>query len=175
MTDAPWVGAQNRKNFYPIRLTVFLQEYIPRTVLPVEGSAFRRATLQRTERKLAGPGRPGSVDETGDRRWGAGRRSALRHWARAVQGCRARWVGNPASKGATSLRPGASRRSIALAHFARDWQTSDASRRENAEGWLFEIVDRKIKGEAPVSPRPALSRGEVGAKRRVRGQALRCQ
>jgi hypothetical protein len=26
-----------------------------------------------------------------------------------------------------------------LARFARDWQTSDALRRENAEGWLFEI------------------------------------
>src|SRR4051812_49602725 len=38
---------------------------------------------------------------------------------------------------------GASRRSIALAHFARDWQTSDALRRENAEAWLFEIVDQK--------------------------------
>jgi hypothetical protein len=25
-----------------------------------------------------------------------------------------------------------------LARFARDWQTSDALRRENAEGWLFE-------------------------------------
>src|SRR4051794_34328611 len=36
--------------------------------------------------------------------------------------------------------PGASRRSIALAHFARDWQTSDAfRRRENAKAWLFEI------------------------------------
>src|SRR4051812_5709218 len=46
---------------------------------------------------------------------------------------------NPASKGATSLHPGASRRSIALARFARDWQTSDASRRENAEAWLFEM------------------------------------
>ena len=26
-----------------------------------------------------------------------------------------------------------------LARFARDWQTSDALRRENAEVWLFEI------------------------------------
>ena len=27
-----------------------------------------------------------------------------------------------------------------LARFARDWQTSDALRRENAEGWLFQIL-----------------------------------
>ena len=37
---------------------------------------------------------------------------------------------------------GASRRSIALARFARDQQTSDALRRENAQVRLFDIVDR---------------------------------
>jgi hypothetical protein len=35
--------------------------------------------------------------------------------------------------------PGASRRSISLARFARHGQTSDALRRENAKAWLFEI------------------------------------
>ena len=34
---------------------------------------------------------------------------------------------NPASKGCVAHTPGASRRSIALARFARDWQSSDAS------------------------------------------------
>src|ERR1043165_9703363 len=39
---------------------------------------------------------------------------------------------------------GASRRCIAPAHFPRGtWQTSDASRREKAEAWLFESVNRK--------------------------------
>src|SRR3954447_14568756 len=33
---------------------------------------------------------------------------------------------------------GASRRSITLAQFARDCEASDATRRENAEAWLFE-------------------------------------
>src|SRR3954469_18678289 len=48
---------------------------------------------------------------------------------------------NPASKGASQalwrlppLHP--------LARFARDWQSSDASRRENANAWLFKFVDR---------------------------------
>jgi hypothetical protein len=35
--------------------------------------------------------------------------------------------------------PGASHRSIPSLGFARDWQTSDALRRENAKVWLFEI------------------------------------
>src|ERR1051326_4037769 len=55
---------------------------------------------------------------------------------------------------------GASRRSIALAMVRGTWQTSDALRRENAEAWLFEIVDRKPKrGAFFTSPRS--SRGEV--------------
>jgi hypothetical protein len=58
-------------------------------------------------------------------------------WARTVAlPCE---VGSPpASKGASQaswrlppLHP--------LARFARDWQTSDALRRENAKPWLFEI------------------------------------
>src|SRR6185295_20021144 len=54
------------------------------------------------ERKLAGPGRPGSADEAGGRRWSAGRRSALRHWARAACTLAARGGSvNPASKGAS--------------------------------------------------------------------------
>jgi hypothetical protein len=31
---------------------------------------------------------------------------------------------------------------------ARDWQSSDALRRENAEVWLFETVDQKLKRDA---------------------------
>src|SRR3954447_10500721 len=46
---------------------------------------------------------------------------------------------NPASKG-TRWCPGASRRSTPSLGFARDWHTSDASRRENAEVWLFESL-----------------------------------
>src|SRR4051812_37710249 len=50
---------------------------------------------------------------------------------------------NPASKG-TRWCPGASRRSTPSLGFARDWQTSDALRRENARPWLFESVDQKF-------------------------------
>src|SRR5882757_9799106 len=69
-------------------------------------------------------------------RWSAGRRCAL-PWARAVP-CRARWVhhlpqGCPLVPWRLpSLHP--------LARFARDWQTSDALRRENEKAWLFETT-----------------------------------
>jgi hypothetical protein len=49
---------------------------------------------------------------------------------------------NPASKG-TRWCPGASRRSIPSRKFARDWQTSDAWRRENEAAWLFAIVNHR--------------------------------
>src|SRR4051794_8421197 len=45
---------------------------------------FLEAILRRTERAPAGAGAPASADEAGGRRWSAGRRSALRHWARGV-------------------------------------------------------------------------------------------
>jgi hypothetical protein len=35
-----------------------------------------------------------------------------------------------------------------LARFARDWQTSDALRRENAEAWLFESTKSEIEPDA---------------------------
>jgi hypothetical protein len=107
-------------------------------VLSEEGPLLE-AVLQWTERELAGPGprngrRPGGQVE---------RREAQRlPWARAVP-CRARWVRYSRLKGARWC-PGASRRSIPSLGFARDWQTSDASRRENAEAWLFESVDQKF-------------------------------
>jgi hypothetical protein len=99
---------------------------------------FLEAILQRTERKLAGPGRPGTVD-------------------RLVAKVERREVPRPTSLGARGWRyqlrkagpllrlKGASQASWRLpplhplAQFARDWQTSDALRRENAKLWLFEI------------------------------------
>jgi hypothetical protein len=62
----------------------------------------------------------------------------LRHWARAAG------VISCARRGRCSVlrvprkHPGASRRSIASRGWRGNWQTSDASRRENAEAWLFE-------------------------------------
>src|SRR4051794_31731941 len=85
---------------------------------PMRGR-FPEAILQRTERELAGPGRPGRPTRL-VAKGGAPGGAAPYVTGRARSPCRARWVGNPASKGATSLRPGASRRSIALARFARD-------------------------------------------------------
>jgi hypothetical protein len=97
---------------------------------------FLEAIPKRTERKLAAPGRPGSVDGLVAK---VERREAPR-LALGARGCLAARGGyvNPASRGATSLHPGASRRSTPLARFARDWQTSDALRRENVKVWLFE-------------------------------------
>ncbi len=61
---------------------------------------------------------------------------------------------------------------------ARDWQTSDALRRENAEVWLFETSIGNLSGGAFLtSPRSFAGRGRRASSdaRRVRGQALRCQ
>src|SRR5438270_10157187 len=96
---------------------------------------FLEAISQRTERKLAAPGRPGKADGlvVGGALGGAapslGRARCL--------AARGGYV-NPASKGAHWC-PGASHRSTPSLRFARDWQTSDALRRENAKAWLFEI------------------------------------
>jgi hypothetical protein len=61
---------------------------------------------------------------------------------------------------------------------ARDWQTSDALRRENVEVWLFEIVDQKIEARRLSNLAPLFAgRGRRASSdaRRVRGQALRSQ
>src|SRR3978361_110641 len=105
----------------------------PACVLFGEG-ALSGSDPSPTERKLAGPGRPGTVDGlvVGGALGGAapslGRARCLAARGGSI---------NPASKGASqaswrlpSLHP--------LARFARDWQTSDALRRENEEAWLFE-------------------------------------
>src|SRR5882762_10106738 len=42
-----------------------------------------------------------------------------------------------------------------LARFARDWQTSDALRRENAEAWLFETGSEITKRQHIFSVVPA--------------------
>jgi hypothetical protein len=47
-------------------------------------------------------------------------------------------VGSPPASRVPRKHPGASHRSIP-SRFARDWQTSDALRRENEKPWLFEI------------------------------------
>jgi hypothetical protein len=87
--------------------------------------------------RTAGPGRPGTVYGL-VARWSAGRRSAL-PWARAVHHAARGGSDNPTSKGCLTQHPWRLPPLHPLARFARDWQTSDASRRENAEVWLFEI------------------------------------
>src|SRR5882724_7016680 len=62
-------------------------------------------------------------------RWSAGRRCAL-PWARAVP-CRARWAHHMPQ--GCPLVPWRLPPLHRLARFARNWQTSDALRRENAE------------------------------------------
>jgi hypothetical protein len=100
---------------------------------PVRG-CFLEAILQRAERKLAGPGRPGTVDGLVA---GGALGGAAPCLGRARLPCRARWVHRP-SQGCP-LVPWRLPPLHPLARFARDWQTSDALRRENAEAWLFEI------------------------------------
>jgi hypothetical protein len=95
-----------------------------------------------TERKLAGPGRPGPADRLVAK---VERREALRPTSLGAHG----WRYQPCEakrllrlRGAPLAHPGASRRSISLARFARDRQNSDALRRENVEAWLFESTNR---------------------------------
>jgi hypothetical protein len=97
-------------------------------VLSDEGR-FLEAILDWTERKLVGPGAPGTVDglEVKVERREAQRLALGAHGCLAVRG----GYVIPASKGARWC-PGASRRSTPSLGFARDWQTSDALRRENA-------------------------------------------
>src|SRR5882762_11223722 len=94
---------------------------------------FLEAILQQTERKLAGPGRPGSVD-------GLVAGGALGGAAPCLGRARclaARGGFTTRLKGA-HLVPWRLPPLHRLARFARDWQTSDALRRENVEVWLFE-------------------------------------
>jgi hypothetical protein len=101
---------------------------------PMRGR-FLEAISQRTERKLAGPGRPGTVDRP-MARWSAGRRSACLGRARFTL---PREVGSPPASRVSRWAPWRLPPLHPLARLARDWQTSDALRRENAEAWLFEI------------------------------------
>jgi hypothetical protein len=69
---------------------------------------------------------------------------------RARLPCRARWERYSHLKGARWC-PGASRRStFPRAGRARDWQTSGASRRENAKLWLFESADQKLDASTQI-------------------------
>jgi hypothetical protein len=77
---------------------------------PMRGR-FLEAILQRTERKLAGPGRPGAVDGLVAKGGAPGGAAPYVTGRARCLAARGGYV-NPASKGATSLRPGASRRSI---------------------------------------------------------------
>jgi hypothetical protein len=128
---------------------------------------FLEAILQRTERKLAGPGRPGPVD--GLVAGGAPGGAAPSLGRARCLAARGGYV-NPASRVPVgALAPPAAPPPRAV---REGWQSSDALRRENAEAWLFESLNQNLKrGAFLTSPRS--SRGEVGAKRRVRGQALR--
>ena len=122
---------------------------------------FPEAILKRTERKLAGPGRPGAVDKAGGQ-GGAPGGAAPYVTGRARCRCTARggYV-IPASKSASQalwrlppLHP--------LARFARDWQTSDASRRENAEA----CPSFRGRASGPHKGRPMAANPESRCARR---------
>src|SRR6201746_2593583 len=95
--------------------------------------SFLEAVLQGTERKLAGPGRPGTVDGLVA---GGALGGAAPCLGRARLPCRARWVHHLPQGG--PLVPWRLPPLHHLARFARNWQTSDALRRENEVVWLFE-------------------------------------
>src|SRR5947209_10617965 len=90
----------------------------PARVLSDEG-ALLEAILQRTERKLAGPGAPGAVDRLVAEGGAPGGAAPYVTGRARCLAARGGYV-NPASKGATSLHPGASRRSIPSLGFARE-------------------------------------------------------
>src|SRR3954463_12506105 len=117
-------------------------------VLFDEGALSGKRSFKRTERELAGPGRPGTADEAGGQ-GGAPGGAAPYVTGRARSHCAARGGSvNPASKGA-SQAPWRLPPLHRLARVFREGlQTSDALRRENAEARLFEIVDRKFAHSA---------------------------
>src|SRR3954454_1478521 len=96
---------------------------------------FLEALLQRAERELAGPGRPGTVDGLVA---GGALGGAAPSLGRARLPCRARWVHHPPQ--GCPLVPWRLPPLHTLARVARGkQQTSDALRRENESGWLFDI------------------------------------
>jgi hypothetical protein len=97
---------------------------------------FLEAILKRTERELAGMGKPGPADGLVAK---VERREALRPTSLGARGALPREVGTLIPPQGCPLVPWRLPPLHPLARFARDWQTSDALRRENAEAWLFEI------------------------------------
>ena len=120
-------------------LTKFLKEYIPTSVRSSEGSLSRSdPELDRARAGRTGAPRIG--------RWTGGQGGAPGGAAPYVTG-RARLAPWPREQVAlpaqdVSRHPWRLPPLHPLARFARDWQTSDALRRENAEAWLFEIAIR---------------------------------
>ncbi|MEA2950905.1 MAG: hypothetical protein QOJ96_425 [Alphaproteobacteria bacterium] len=108
--------------------------------------------------RTAGPGRPGTVDGQVGGALGGAAPSLGRARCLAARG----GYVNPASKGCLTQHPWRLPPLHPLARFARDWQTSDALRRENAKVWLFESMDQKFKTKRFLN----LSRSFAGRGRR---------
>src|SRR3954454_21180434 len=105
---------------------------------------FLEASLLRTERELAGPGRPGSVDTLVAK---VERREAQR-LALGARGCLAARGGYviPASKGCLTQHPWRLPPLHPLAPFSRGTaKPRTLSRRENADVWLFGSWIRKLR------------------------------
>ena len=115
----------------------------PARVLSNEG-ALSRGDPSADRAKAGRTGAPRNGRWPGGR-WSAGRRCAL-PWARARLPCRARWV-HRLPQGCP-LVPWRLPPLHPLARFARDWQTSDALRRENVEAWLFESTKAELSKDA---------------------------
>jgi hypothetical protein len=104
---------------------------------PAGGERFLEASPNRTERELAGPGRPGTVDRLVAKGGAPG--GAAPYVTGRARFTLPREVGTlipPLRVPAGTLAPPAA---PSLAPFARNLQTSDALRRENERVWLFEI------------------------------------
>src|SRR4051812_9452817 len=99
---------------------------------------FLEAIFQRTERELAGPGRPGTVDRLVAK---VERREVPRPTSLGARGWRyqLREARRSSSQRVLRKHPGASRRSIPSRDSRGILQTSDALRRENERAWLFEM------------------------------------
>src|ERR1700710_1055077 len=101
-------------NFFAFLIPVLKTSLILLVSCPMRGR-FLEAILQRTERELAGPGRPGTVDE---RVAGGALGGAAPCLGRARSPCRARWV-HPLPPRVPRKHPGASHRSIPSRKVAR--------------------------------------------------------
>ena len=130
--------------------------------------------MQRTERELAGPGRPGTADRLVAKGGAPGGAAPYVTGRARCLAARGGYV-NPASKGATSLHPGASRRSTPSRGSRGTGKPRTHCAARTRECGCLKIELELERSAFLTSPRSFAGRGRRASSdaRRVRGQALR--